>query len=43
MMLSIGFRLDWTEYAMITSTAAAVAFGVVFTIIEMRRIEDDER
>ena len=37
MMLSIGLELDWTKYLMITATAAALAFGLAFTIVEMRR------
>ena len=36
LMLSISFRLDWAEYLVSTFTAAALAFGVVFTIVEMR-------
>jgi hypothetical protein len=36
LMLSISFRLNWTEYLVSTFTAAALAFGVAFTIVEMR-------
>jgi hypothetical protein len=36
LMLSISFRLNWTEYLVFTFTAAALAFGVVFTTVEMR-------
>ena len=38
LMLSISFQLNWTEYLVSTFTAAALAFVVVFTIVEMRRI-----
>jgi hypothetical protein len=37
LMLSISFRLNRTEYLIFTFTAAALAFGVVFTTVEMRR------
>jgi hypothetical protein len=36
LMLSISFRLNWTEYLVSAFTAAAIAFGVAFTIVEMR-------
>jgi hypothetical protein len=38
LMLSISFRLNWAEYLVSTFTAAALAFVVVFTIVEMPRI-----
>jgi hypothetical protein len=38
LMLSISFQLNWSEYLVSTFTAAALAFVVVFTIVEMRRI-----
>ncbi len=43
LMLGISFRLNWTECLVFTFTAAALAFGIVFTIIEMRRMADDRR
>jgi hypothetical protein len=43
LMLSISFRLNWTGYLVSTFTAAALAFGAVFTIVEMRRMADDRR
>jgi hypothetical protein len=36
LMLSISFRLNWTEDLVSAFTAATIAFGVVFTIVEMR-------
>jgi hypothetical protein len=38
LMLSISFHLNWSLYLVSTFTAAALAFVVVFTIVEMRRI-----
>jgi hypothetical protein len=38
LMLSISFRWNWTEYLVSAVTAAALAFVVLFTIVEMRRI-----
>jgi hypothetical protein len=43
LMLSISFRLNWTENLVFTFTAAALAFVVVFTIVEMRRMANDRR
>jgi hypothetical protein len=37
-MVSISFGLGWPEYLMLTFVAAALTFGVVFTIFEMRRM-----
>jgi hypothetical protein len=37
-MVSISFGLSWPEYLMLTFAAAALTFGVVFTIFEMRRM-----
>ena len=37
-MLSISFGLGWPGYLMLTFVAAALTFGVVFTIFEMRRM-----
>jgi hypothetical protein len=42
-MLSISLGLNWPEYLMLTFTAAALSFGVVFTIFEMRRMADNRR
>jgi hypothetical protein len=42
-MLSISIGLSWPGYLMLTFTAAALSFGVVFTIFEMRRLEDNRR
>jgi hypothetical protein len=42
-MLSISLGLSWPEYLMLTFTAAALSCGVVFTIVEMRRMADDRR
>jgi Kef-type K+ transport system membrane component KefB len=39
-MLSISLGLSWPEYLSLTLTAAALTFGVVFTIFEMRRLTD---
>jgi|HubBroStandDraft_1064217.scaffolds.fasta_scaffold795138_1 hypothetical protein len=36
LMLSISLGLNWKECLVFTFTAAALAFGVVFTIVEMR-------
>jgi hypothetical protein len=38
LVLSISFQLNWTEYLVSTFTTIALAFVVVFTIVEMRRI-----
>jgi hypothetical protein len=38
LMLNISFQLNWTEYLVSTFTTAALAFVVVFTIVEMRKI-----
>ena len=43
LMLGISFRLNWTKCLVLTFTAAALAFGVVFTIVEMRRMADHRR
>jgi hypothetical protein len=43
LMLSISFRLNWTGYLVSTFTAAALAFGVVFMMVEMRRMAHDRR
>ena len=43
LMLSISFRLNWAEDLVFTLTAAALAFVVVFTIVEMRRMPNDKR
>jgi hypothetical protein len=40
-MLSISLGLSWPEYLSLTLTAAALTFGVVFTIFEMRRLTDE--
>jgi hypothetical protein len=37
LMLSISFGSNWKECLVFTFTGAALAFGVVFTIVEMRR------
>lgn len=37
-MLSISFGLNWPEYLTLTFTAAALTFGVVFTIFEIRKM-----
>jgi hypothetical protein len=42
-MLSISLELSWPAYLSLTLTAAALTFGVVFTIFEMRRLTDKER
>ncbi|MGA3235486.1 MAG: hypothetical protein ABSG03_04230 [Bryobacteraceae bacterium] len=42
-MLSISLGLSWPEYVSLTFTAAALTFGVVFTICEMRRLTDKSR
>jgi hypothetical protein len=42
-MLSISFGLNWPEYLMLTLTAGALAFGVAFTIFEMRRLTGKRR
>jgi Kef-type K+ transport system membrane component KefB len=42
-MLGISLGLSWPEYLSLTLTAAALTFGVVFTIFEMRRLTDKER
>jgi hypothetical protein len=39
-MLSISLGLSWPVYLSLTLTAAALTFGVVFTIFEMRRLTD---
>ena len=36
-MLGISFPLNWPEYLVSAFTAATIAFGVAFTIAEMRR------
>ena len=43
LMLSTSFRLNWTECLVFTFTAAALAFGIVSTAVEMRRMADDRR
>ncbi len=43
LMLSISFGLNWTKSLVFTFTAASLAFGVVFTIVEMRGPADDRR
>ncbi len=43
LMLSISFGLNWAKCVVFTFTAAALAFGVVFTIVEMRRTADYRR
>lgn len=43
LMLSISFGLNWTEHLVSTFTAAALTFGVAFTIVEMRRMAEDRR
>jgi len=42
-MLSISFGLNWKECLVFTFTAAALAFGVVFTIVEMLRTGENNR
>jgi hypothetical protein len=42
-MLCIWLELSWPAYLSVTLTAAALTFGVVFTIFEMRRLTDKER
>jgi hypothetical protein len=37
-MLSISLGFGWPGYLMLTFVAAALTFGVVFTIFEMRRM-----
>ena len=36
-MLSISIELNWKECLVFTFTAATLVFGVLFTIVEMRR------
>ena len=42
-MLGISFGLSSPEYLVLTLTAAALAFGVAFTIFEMRRMTNKRR
>jgi hypothetical protein len=40
LMLSISCRLNWPEYLISAFTAATIAFGIAFTIVEMQRRAD---